>query len=185
MSTRIIIPVPCHFEDLAMLCHTSIMRMSTALTVIQNGDALLLTGDVPHARGNQTLGQLMREWFIKNGIPAAKLQLIHGGVGMFSEARIACKTVRELGAREIVLISSNWYLFAGKPIWSRRAKENDLAISFISIPHTGGLRTHLLYGLIGISVRIGIVMMCERPLERFFTLIQKKRTEGFTFNGCA
>ncbi len=185
MSTRIIIPVPCHFEDLAMLCHTSIMRMSTALTVMQNGDALLLTGDVPHARGSQTLGQLMREWFIRNGISPAMLHILHGGVGMFSEARIACKTVRELGAREIVLISSDWYLFAGKPIWRRRAGENGLTISFLSITHTGGLRTRLLYGLIGIMVRIGIVMRCERPLERFFTLIQKKRTEGFTFNGCA
>lgn len=182
---RIIIPAPCHFKAPAELCDTTVTRMRAALAIKKPDDVLLLSGDVPYMPAGTTLGALMRDWFIQKGVPAASLCILWGGVGTFSEAREACQTVPHLEAQEIVLIASCWYLFAGKPIWRGRARENNINISFVSIPHTGGLRTRLLYGLIGIVVRMGIAAGLERPLERFFTSVQKKRTKGFTFNGCA
>lgn len=183
--SRIIMPIPCHFKTPAELCDTTVARMRGALATARPGDLLFLTGDVPYAPQLPTLGSLMREWLVQNGVPAESLQLIKGGVGMFSEARVACKTVSQSGAREVVVVSSGWYLFAGKPIWRRRAKENNTGISFVSIPRTGGLRTRLLYGCIGVVVRAGIAAGLEKPLERFFTSVQKNRTKGFTLNGCA
>ena len=183
--SRIIMPIPCHFKTPAKLCDTTVARMRKALETAQRGDLLFLTGDVPYAQHLPTLGSLMREWFIQNGVPAESLHLIKGGVDMFSEARIACGAVPRAGAREVIVVSSGWYLFAGKPIWRRRAKENDIDISFVSIPRTGGLRTRLLYGCIGAVVRAGTAVGIEKPLELFFTSVQKNRTKGFTLNGCA
>ncbi|MEK7613193.1 MAG: hypothetical protein AAB449_03565 [Patescibacteria group bacterium] len=182
---KVIISIPCHFSAPTELCGTTISRMHTTLTVRKPGDVILLSGDVPYAAEGPTLGTLMRDWFIKNGVPEESLCLLYGGVGTFSEARAACQTVPHLEAREIVVVSSGWYLFAGKPIWRRRAAENNVKISFVSVASTGGWRTRLLYGLLGIVLRAGAATGFERSLEKFFTTVQQKRKKGFTLNGCA
>ncbi len=183
--SRIIAVPPCHFAAPQLLCNTTLARMHTALELLTPGDILLLSGDVPYSPHTKTLGILMREWFIQHDTPPESLCILRGGVGTFSEARVTCQTTPHLEAREIVVVSSDWYLFAGKPIWCRRAKEHNLTLSFVSIPHTGGVRTQLLYGIIGIVLRLGIAVGLEAPLEGLFTSVQKKRAEGFTFKGCA
>lgn len=182
---RILMPLPCHFKAPAELCATTIVRMYATLAMLESGDIIMLSGDVPFALGGPTLGSLMHDWFIQNGVEAMALCLLRGGVGTFSEARRACQMAPQIGVRKIVLISSDWYLFAGKPIWRRRAKENNLDISYISIPNTGGMCTQLIYWAIGAVVHTGIALGLERPLEQFFTSIQKGRARGFSFKGCA
>ena len=183
--SRIIIPVPCHFATLDSVCSTTVARMRAALLLKKPDDLFVLSGDVPYTQNSTTLGAHMQNWLIQNGIPVESICVLRGGVGTFSEARATCETAPYLNARELIVISSVWYLFAGKPIWHRRAKENNVRISFVSVPHTGGLRTYLLYGFLGITVHVANVAGLESYLEKFFTAIQKKRTEGFTANGCA
>ncbi len=183
--SRIIVPVACHFTAPDQLCATTVARMCGALELLTPGDILLLSGDVPYAPEGSTLGGLMHEWFVQNGIPTTSLCVVRGGVGTFSEAREICAVAPYVGTQEIVVVSSDWYVFAGKAIWRRRAKEHNLTISFVSVPHTGGMQTRLLYGIIGIVLRSGIAVGLEKPLEQLFTSVQKKRVEGFTFDGCA
>ncbi|MDP2665310.1 MAG: hypothetical protein Q8P23_01500 [bacterium] len=183
--SRIIIPLPCHFKKSDELCATTVARMRAALTVIRDGDVILLTGDVPCVPGGPTLGLLMRDWFVEHGFAEHTLHTLKEVYGTFSEARTACRLAKDIGVEELVVISSPWYFFAGIPIWKKRAKENGITVSFISVPHTGGLRTWFLYGVIGIIIRTATVMGMEKRCENFFTNIQKKRALGFTFNGCA
>ncbi|MDO8518327.1 MAG: ElyC/SanA/YdcF family protein [bacterium] len=183
--SRVIVPVPCHFIAPRVLCSTTVARMRTALNVAKSDDVLLLSGDVPYTPDGLTLGALMREWFMQNNIPAESICVLRGGVGTFSEARATTEVVPYLEVREIIIVSSDWYLSAGKQIWRRRAKENNLTVSFASIPHTGGVRTRVVYSILGAVFRTTIAAGFEKSLERSVTAAQQKRTKGFTTNGCA
>lgn len=183
--SRIIMPLACHFKGSTSVCQTTIVRMHTALAIAQTDDIILLGGDVPHSLGGPTLGLLMRDWFVERGIASDRLRFVKKVYGTFSEARAACKIAKELGDEELIVISSPWYFFAGALIWNSRAKENGISLHFISVPHTGGWRTWILYGAIGLLIRTTIALGMEDMCERFFTEIQKSRAEGFTLNGCA
>lgn len=174
--------IACHFRSEKELCKTTIARLRHTLKVVEDGDQILVTGDVPYMFGSSTLGELMRDWLVKNGFPAEDVYVLAGGVGTFSDARIACKFLKH--EKKVVIVSSPWYFFQGKLIWQRRARENNISISFINVPNTGGLRTVLVYAAIGIMVRSAIFFGLERTLENVLTASQQKRTRGFTFDGC-
>lgn len=174
--------IACHFRTQKELCATTIARLQIALNVAKEGDHVLVTGDVPYTPNGPTLGKLMQDWLVANGFPTEAVSVLHGGVGTFSEARTVCEILK--GEEEIAIVSSPWYFFQGKPIWRRRRQENDINVSFISIPNTGGWRTVLTYAVIGIIVRTAILIGLERVLEDRLTMSQEKRREGFVFDGC-
>ena len=175
--------IACHFRTRTDFCLTTDARLFAVYRKAKEGDRILVTGDVPYEHVCPTLGKLMRDWLVADaGLPKNTVSVLDGGVGTFSEARIACKLLKD--EKKITVISSPWYHFAGKPIWRRRAQENDIGVSFISVPHTGGWRTWLTYAAIGIIVRVAIWTGLEGTLERRLTAAQTKRRLGFTFDGC-
>lgn len=175
--------IACHFRTKAELCETTLTRLRVALKMAKKeSDEIFVTGDVPFMHGGPTLGELMRDWLIKNGFPKESVFVTYYGVGTFSEARVACEVLS--GEEKATVISSNWYFFQGKPIWRQRGLENDINISFISASNTGGWRTFVTYAIIGIIVRAAIFIRFEQVLENFLTAFQERRREGFTFNGC-
>ena len=174
--------IACHFHTHNELCGTTVARLQAALNVAKQGDSVLVTGDVPYALGGQTLGELMRDWLVAKGFPTEVISILRGGVGTFSEARIACELLKD--EEKITIVSSPWYFFQGKLIWRRRGQENDINVSFISVSNTGGWCTVFTYTVIGITVCVAILVGLERILEDRLTLSQEKRREGFTFNGC-
>ncbi len=173
----------CHFNGKDELCKTTIARLEYAQTSSQRGDIIMVTGDVPYQRGGRTLAELMESWLINKGVPVNEIVILKGGVGTFSEARIACNRLKSQS--EMTVISSNWYLWQGQPIWRRRGKENNIKISFMSVTSTGGWRTMGIYGLIALTVHLAISLGLEGILERHMTTSQQSRRQGFTFNGCA
>lgn len=183
--SRTIIPIACHFASPSELCETTIARMHAALNALQAGDILLLAGDVPYEPNGPTLGMLMQEWLVHNCKREIHPHLVRNNVGTFSEARAITLSAAELGRDELVLVSSDWYLFAACAVWRRRARERNLRVTFIPVINTGGLRTWSLYIVIGLVIRAALLIGLERPLERFFTAMQSKRKKGFTLNGCA
>lgn len=176
----LIIPA-CHFDGWE-LCKAAVIRLQIALNIARRDDQIVVTGNVPRIAGcPPTLAELMQDWLIKMRFPANRVSKLLEGVGTFSEARAACGL---FGNKEVVIVSSSWYLFAGKQIWQRRARENNINISFVSVPNTGGWRTFVTYFLYGLVIRAGITVGLEKPLEETMTASQQKRLEGFTFNGC-
>ena len=174
--------VACHFASVSELCRTTIARLERTLTLVVEGDKIIVTGDVPYELGGPTLGVLMSEWLVKHGVPLGSITIQKGGVGTFSEARIVSET--EEKGEDIVVISSPWYLFQAKPIWQKRAQENGQNIRFISVENTGGLMTWAMYIAIGLLVRVSILFRLEVVLESRLTNSQRSRRNGFRMNGC-
>lgn len=181
----IYIVIACHFRSRDELCGTTLTRLETVYCVAEkNEDRIIVTGDVPYVPDGPTLGKLMQKWLLKRRVPESAVSILLGGVGTFSEARIACEYLRN--EKEVTIISSSWYFLQGKPIWRRLARENNIKVSFISVPNTGGWRTVLTYMIIGAVVHIAffVGLGLERVLEKFLTASQTKRRKGFTFDGC-
>lgn len=178
----IYVVIACHFCSERELCDTTVARLKVARDKFRKGDRILVTGAVPFVKGGPTLAELMKNWLVERNFPATLVSVLKDGVGTFSEARIACKLLKN--EREITVVSSPWYFLQGKIIWRRRAKERGIKVSFISVPGTGGWRTWITYALIGTIVRGAVLAGLERVLENRLTASQEKRHEGFTFNGC-
>lgn len=176
----LVIPA-CHFDGWR-ICKTAEVRLQTAINTARREDHFIVTGNVPRATDcPTTLADLMRNRLILRGIPSFKISKLLEGVGTFSEARAACSILKN---EEVVVVSSSWYLFAGKKVWQRRALENNIKISFVAVPKTGGWRTVITYFVYGIVIRSVIVTGFEKSFEETMTASQSKRLEGFTFNGC-
>ena len=178
---RQIVVIACHFKDRQTFCETTYDRLNEAMIIAEDGDQIIVTGEVPYEPCGPTLGELMQAALILWGFPEDKVSVLHYGVGTFSEARIACDALR---GREIVVVSSPWYLFQGKPIWQRRAKENNVEISFVSVPGTGGWRTWVTYIGLGLVVRVATLLGLEKVLEDRLTASQQGRRQGFKLDGC-
>ena len=174
--------VACHFASVSELCRTTIARLEKALKLVGEGDKIIVTGDVPYELGGPTLGELMCEWLVRHGVPADSITIQKRGVGTFSEARIVSET--EEKGKDIVVISSPWYLFQAKPIWQRRAREKGQNIRFISVENTGGYITWATYIVLGLLVRASILFGFDTVLESRLTNSQRSRLNGFRMNGC-
>jgi len=179
-----IVVVACHFKSPSELCDTAVARLRIAFNIADNNDHVLVTGNVPYTQDKPeiTLAKLMKDWLVSKGFPSGNISVLHEGVGTFSEARMTCALFQE--AKEIIIVSSPWYLFQGKPIWRRRGKENGIKVSFVPVSGTGGWRTVLLYTITGVAVRMAILLGVESILENRLTASQESRKKGFTFDGC-
>lgn len=176
--------IACHFKDKREVCATTVARLRETLRIAdKKADQVVVTGDMPFQPRGETLGQLMRSRLVMCGFPESSTFLLRGGLGAFSEARIACETLKEYGA--ISVISSDWYLFYARPIWKIRARENKIGISFVPISGTGGWRTRLLYTGFGVLVHLALVLGLEGSLEKLAEAKQASRREGFKFDGCS
>jgi|GEM_PF-3179343 len=180
---KYIVVVPCHFRSGGELCETTVARLKAVREIAKPGDIIIMTGDVPYSPGGPTLGELEHDWLVEHGIPESSILFSRGGVGAFSEARGTCGMLKGV-TDALVLVSSGWYFFQGKPIWRRRAQENGLSVSFVSVRRTGGWRTKLLYAAYGLVVRLAICFDFDRALETRLTASQEDRRKGFTFDGC-
>lgn len=175
----------CHFVNNGQgLCRTTYTRLQKALELYKAGDRILVTGDVPYSPGEPTLGELMQTSLLQaGGIYKAEIFVLKGGVGTFSEARLACEFLKH--TPEITVISSPWYFWQGELIWSQRAKEKGIKINFLPVMTPGGLRTKLTYGLIAATVYTATLLGLEEVLEKIMTASQQSRRQGFKLNGCA
>lgn len=182
MAKQIIV-IACHFESNNYLCKTVVARLKKAIQISSGNDHFLVTGDVPYKSGGSTLAEIMRNWLIHHGVAKSNIAILHGGVGTFSEARLACESVKK--DEEVVVVSSAWYFFQGRIIWRRRAKENHLNLSCETIENTAGWKTFLTYAILGLVVHISIFLGLESVLENKLTASQQSRKQGFKLNGCA
>jgi len=183
----IYVVIGCHFKSRDEMCWTSRARLIHTMARAEKDDQIIVTGgSVPYKPEGPTLGDLMLRWLVSErhllgNHPKENVSILYHGVGTFSEARLACE---QLKGKRITVVSSPWYLFQGMSIWRRRARENNVNISFVSVPRTGGLRTIVLYTGIGIIVRAATFLGLEGVLERRLTASQQSRLQGFTFDGC-
>ncbi len=178
---KYIVPITCHFEDESHLCKTTLLRLDKSIQVSDIDDYFIIAGDVPYEKGSKTLSELSWEYLVHKGIVDKRIRNLKGGVGTFSEARILCN---EYKGEELVIVSSSWYLFQAKPIFKKRAKENNIKISFVSIKNTAGLQTWITYICLGILVRITMIFMLDKYFEKIMAGWQKVRVDSFAFNGC-
>lgn len=188
--TMTYVVIACHFVSATQLCDTTKARLAKVRDLYQQGDTILVTGDVPYKKDGKTLGQLMESYLVERGVPLEAITRLNGGVGTFFEAQLVCDNMIVDGVSEFSLISSPWYFFQAKPVWKRQIKqdaepnEEPLKISFVSVKGTGGWRTWATYIAIGLVVRASILFRQANRLAHWMTEKQKGRIDGFTFNGC-
>lgn len=181
----IYVVIACHFELDEwfgyMPCDTTIVRLEAAQKAVTEDDSIMVTGDMSYELGGPTLGHLMADWLRLSGF-TGNIIMLHGGVGMFSEARLVCNI---LEGKEVTVVSSSWYFVYGRLIWEMRALEKDIDMYFISVPKTGGWRVRLVYFALGVIVDAVIFVGLGQILEDYvFTKFQQKRRKGFTLDRC-
>jgi len=196
LETTVIVVVSCHFAEKDKLCPTTLNRLSHALKCaaeceISEGRidvAFVVTGNVPYEKGSKTLAELMREYLFKNYYIHLIYTRVHigEGVGIFSESRNVTHDVRKLihDASKIIVVSSNWYFWAGAPLWKKFGQENGLEVQILPIYGTGGWKTKLIYAVYGLIVRASLIFGFSSLVEKQLTKMQLSRKEGFTFDGC-
>lgn len=187
----VIVVIACHFKSENELCDTTIKRLGTTLSLSREidpkfGPAFIITGNVPYQKDSATLAKLMQNWLYEHGIEQNNA-IIGKGVGIFSEARnITASEVNTFGkSTHLIVVSSDWYLWPGKAIWKKFARDNGLEISFHPVYGTGGWRTRLTYAVYGTIVNISLLLGFSSLVEKRLSKMQEKRLEGFTWNGCA
>lgn len=191
----VLVVIACHFKSRTGLCDTTIARLEKALALYRastDSDVRLICGgNVPYEKGGATLQTLMRRWLISRGVDASKV-LPNRGTGTFSEARETLKQVCELHACcgrhgcKIVVVSSSWWLWSGKPVWNRFARNHrSFAIQFAAICGTGGWHTFITYAVYALVVYASFLTGTSSLVERRLNAMQTKRLEEFTWNGCA
>jgi len=187
----VIVVIACHFKSENELCDTTTQRLAAALSLSRQidpkfGPTFIVTGNVPYQKGGATLAKLMQNWLYEHGIERNNA-IIEKGVGIFSEAQtITASKVGIFGkSTHLIVVSSGWYLWPGKAVWKKSARDNGLEISFHPVYSTGGWRTRLTYAAYGAIVNISLVLGLSSLVEKRLSKMQEKRLEGFTWNGCA
>lgn len=190
-SHAIVIP-PCHFEGPDTLCNTTLARITVALAVgraLDSGETLYvpLGGAVRYKPGSETLGTLTGHELASRGIPQERILVPQDGVGTFAEARSATRLIDEKlpdrTQKMISVVSSDWWLSSGEPVWRQMAYF--VRLNFLPVMGTGGKKTRRLYSLYGRLIRMAYWLGCEHELEHIITTFQKRRMQRFTWNGCA
>lgn len=185
MITSLVV-IACHFKSKSELCATTIKRLETALqksrTLPPAETHFVVGGNVPYEKGGPTLQQLMKEWLLRHGAVDA---LFNSGTGTFSEARETLKDIAIRPGVNIVVVSSDWWLWSGAPIWRRFGRPYGRKVETLAVRGTGGWRTRLVYAAYAAVVRASFLLGCSPFVEKHLNRMQAKRLEGFTWNGCA
>ncbi len=150
----------------------------------RNGDIrFIVTGNVPYRPGGKTLSELSQEHLARHGVPPEKIEASEG-TGIYSQARILTDRIRSLpDSPTLYIVTSRWCLWTVKPIWKKYGK--GLRVLFYPIPGRAGTKQILIYFCYGVVIRIARVLGLENRLAGFLTAQQEKRkTRGFTWNGC-
>ncbi|OHA08749.1 MAG: hypothetical protein A3A44_01750 [Candidatus Sungbacteria bacterium RIFCSPLOWO2_01_FULL_60_25] len=186
---------PCHFRGPNELCTTTFVRLDAALVEVERQrrifkPIIILTGDVPYQPGGPTLAALMRSYLEHNGF-AGPILFAEGGTGTFTEPRLVTRLVLRLQARfpgldQMIVVASEWQLFAGMPFWEREASKYALGLDYRWVPGTGGWRTRLLYRAYGLFLRAALGSGLWARIEpRLYCLLYRHRyTGGFRMNAC-
>ena len=185
MARKLIVVVACHFKNKDELCTTTLERLKYALSLARNTQTIfMVTGPVPYQKGGKTLGQLMKEYLLANGVPENMIS-ISEGVGIFSEARDVCyKISSRSNQKDFKVVSSDWYFIPGGKIWRHFARLNDLRIETVEVYDTGGAKTRLIYLIYGILAHLSFLFGLENKMEKFMSKLQAGRKESFKLNGC-
>jgi hypothetical protein len=188
LKTIIAIPA-CHFESAYQICATTKARLVAAIRFAQAATSkdviYVVSGDVPYYQGGTPLNHLMRSYLVERGVIADNI-LLGNGLGIADDSKnVVHEIAQQVQADKIIVVSSDWYLWAALPFWRLRAKTHNITLGVITVPGTGGWRTWLTYLAYGTIIRISFVFGLRMSLERALLHIQNKRRSGFQWNGCA
>ena len=184
---RTIVCVPCHFARKDVLCDTTLRRLEEALHLSNSAEDIefIVTGNVPYEKGSKTLSNLQRQYLVDHGVPTEKIYTGEG-VGTFSEARTVTSDAwrRHGPEHQMIVVSSDWYFWAGAMIWRKFAREYHLSLTLHRVKYTGGIKTKMIYFALACVIGIFFAVRKESVIEEKLTQMQMKRKEGFTMDGC-
>lgn len=181
--------IACHFKSAHELCATTVARLQKALQVnweLSPAQTMFMVGgNVPYQKEGPTLQHLMKEWLAEYGGIARHRIVFNEGTGMFAEARESIRALAALNSNKAIVISSDWWLWYGRTVWRKTANIYNLPTEFVTVRHTGGWRTRLTYLAYAAIVHAAFALGFSGLLAELLITTQKKRLEGFTWNGCA
>ncbi|MFY9461646.1 MAG: ElyC/SanA/YdcF family protein [Candidatus Sungiibacteriota bacterium] len=184
----VLVVIACHFKSRNELCDTTIARLQRALGIAwelsPEKPIFMVGGNIPYEKGGPTLQHLMTEWLTECGVEKHRI-IFNEGTGTFSEGRESTRMLAALRTDRVCVVSSNWWLWSGMPIWRRFAGGRGLTMEAITARKTGGWRTRLTYAVYAMIVRASFLLGTSSVVERRLNAMQAKRLEGFTWNGCA
>jgi hypothetical protein len=203
MKRIFVVVVACCFENKDKLCQTCIKRMNIALNYSENlldspdkKVHYIVTGHVPFEKGEVTMAELQRKYFMSKGVPETDIS-IGQGVGIFSESKLIClemwRKITRDDSQKFYVASSDFYLGPnwcpffgpGRPIWKVAAENNNLSVDFITVYGTGGLQTYATYFIYACLYWFSRVTGLVWMMDKLLTKSQSSRVNGFKFKGCA
>ena len=179
----------CHYLGPERQCETTAKRLDATLTFaasLKDTEVVYLTHDaVPYKRGGKPMSILLKESLIRRGVDPDQIHTA-SGFGTFSDVRaVISKGLKICPAIDtIVLVTSSWHLWVCRSLWKREARRYGIRVFFHAVPNTGGLRTHLFYGMYAIIVQLALLLHVDKYMEQILTKKQIKRLDGFQWNGC-
>lgn len=202
MDICAIVVIACCFTEQNRLCQTTIARLRAVLELIPPPGAeweerprrllFVVTGDVPYQPGGKTLGELMREYLLAAGIAPATVLMAAGATGSFAEPRLVTGMLEKLTPNHstlnlVVVVSSDWQLWVGRPFWEHSAEEARFLLNFLPVLNTGGWRTRIFYAAFASAVRIALMTGLWPSLEPWLykRMYAPRYTRGFRMKGCA
>ncbi len=200
MDICAIVVIACCFTKQNRLCQTTLARLRAALELMPSTEwkgkprrlLFVVTGDVPYQPGRKTLCELMREYLLAAGIPQTTVLMTTGATGSFAEPRLVTGMLEKLTPNHstlnlVVVVSSDWQLWVGRPFWKRSAEEARFRLNFLPVLNTGGWRTRAFYTIFAAFIRTMLALGLWTTVEPFLyrLLYAPRYTKGFRTNGCA
>lgn len=151
----------------------------------------VVTGDVPYQPGSKTLGELMREYLIAAGCQRNEVLMATGATGSFAEPRLVTEMLAKLNPDRsalnlLVVVSSDWQLWVGRPFWKRCARQARFQLNFLPMLHSGGWRTRVFYAAFAAFSRLALAAGVWGKIEPFlYRKLYAPRAAGFKLKGCA
>jgi hypothetical protein len=193
-----IIHVACGFArkphyDVDSDAVSSIDKCRSVYTVehYEQGDSLFVTGMVPYDASAplRTLANLnayrLNQVEKLRGVP---IQLVPG-LNAFSESWNACMLAHDQGAKQIIVVVSDFYLSAYRRMWLAAGKRNGLDVEIVEVRHKNEVDQSVWAFYQGPKAQILSKVAASSWLGHWLAkmladrMTKRRRTEGFKLDG--
>lgn len=182
---------PQHNDDYRAVSLVDAARAKAVKDRARAGNHIFVTGMVPYEieYSDRTLANINAARL--QSVPSPMIKEVRSvpGLNAFSESWNACKMARDLGAKKIIVVSSDFYFKAYRQMWQAAARRNGLVAEIVEVTH-GDLVSDKVWGFYsGVKAQILSRVAASSKLGHYLAkmiadrMTGKRATEGFKIDG--